>query len=66
MQTAYLCEGTRTAIGRFGGALSAVRPDDLLATTMQELHRQIPALLEANIDDVLIGCANQALSLIHI
>lgn len=60
MQTAYLCEGTRTAIGRFGGALSAVRPDDLLATTMQELHRQIPALLEANIDDVLIGCANQA------
>jgi len=60
MQTAYLCEGTRTAIGRFGGALSALRPDDLLATTMLELHKQIPALLETNIDDVIIGCANQA------
>lgn len=60
MNKAYLCEGARTPIGRFGGALSSVRPDDLLATTIKALAEKIPALTEYPIDDVLIGCANQA------
>lgn len=60
MNKAYLCEGARTPIGRFGGALASVRPDDLLATTLKALTRKVPGLLEYPVDDVLIGCANQA------
>ena len=60
MNKAYLCEGTRTPIGRFGGALASVRPDDLLATALKALIGKVPGLLEHPIDDLLIGCANQA------
>jgi len=57
MTHAYLCDGVRTPIGRFGGALSSVRPDDLLAHVIRTLADRYPGL---QIDEVLAGCANQA------
>ncbi|MGS1115591.1 3-oxoadipyl-CoA thiolase [Castellaniella sp. UC4442_H9] len=60
MQEAYICDAIRTPFGRYGGALSTVRTDDLGAVPIRALlarnHRLDPAL----IDDVLYGCANQA------
>ena len=60
MKKAYLCEGVRSPIGRFGGSLSSVRADDLLAAVLRELGQRVNGLDKADIDDVLIGCANQA------
>ena len=60
MQDAFLCTGLRTPIGRFGGALSSVRPDDMLADVIRAVVASTPDLDPAAIDDVLIGCANQA------
>ena len=60
MKDVYLCEGTRSAIGRFGGALSSVRPDNLLADILKALVASAPGLDVTAIDDVIIGCANQA------
>ena len=60
MKKAYLCEGVRSPIGRFGGSLASVRADDLLAAVLRELGRRVNGLDKADIDDVLIGCANQA------
>jgi len=60
MNKAYICAGVRTPIGRFGGALATTRPDDLLATVLRELTSRVPALSGQTIDDVIIGCANQA------
>lgn len=57
MTHAYLCDGTRTPIGRFGGALSSVRPDDMLAHVIRAVMDRHPGL---EIDEVLAGCANQA------
>jgi len=60
VESAYLVSGVRTPIGRYGGALSSVRPDDLAATTIRSLLERHPALDPAAIDDVILGCANQA------
>lgn len=57
MTDAYLCEGLRTPIGRFGGALSAVRPDDMLAHVIREVVAPFEGLA---VDEVIMGCANQA------
>ncbi len=57
MTDAYLCEGLRTPIGRFGGALSSVRPDDMLAHVIREVVAPFPGL---SVDEVIMGCANQA------
>ena len=57
---AYLCEGLRTPIGRYGGTLSSVRPDDLLAGVMRNVVASVPNLDPAVIEDAIIGCANQA------
>ena len=57
MTHAYLCDGVRTPIGRFGGALSSVRPDDMLGHVIRTLADRYPGL---QIDEVLAGCANQA------
>jgi len=57
---AYICDGVRTPIGRYGGALSPVRPDDLGAIpirTLIERHREADW---QSVDDVVFGCANQA------
>jgi 3-oxoadipyl-CoA thiolase len=60
MNDAYICDAIRTPIGRYGGALSAVRPDDLAAMVLRELIRRSAGLDPAAIDDVILGCANQA------
>ena len=57
MTEAYLCDGLRTPIGRYGGGLATVRPDDLLAGVMKELMARNPGV---KVDDVYMGCANQA------
>ena len=59
-QNAWICDAVRTPIGRYGGALSAVRADDLGAIPLAELLRRHPKLDPAAIDDVILGCANQA------
>src|SRR5882724_12375379 len=56
---AYIYAGVRTAFGRFGGALSSVRPDDLLAHAIAGLLRRAKVPADA-VEDVVVGCANQA------
>lgn len=60
MKAAYLCDALRTPFGRYGGALSSVRTDDLAALPLRALLARHPALDVAAIDDVIYGCANQA------
>jgi 3-oxoadipyl-CoA thiolase len=60
MGEAYLCDGVRTPIGRYGGALAAVRADDLAAVPVKALLARHPGLDPAAVDDVILGCANQA------
>lgn len=60
MNDVLICDYVRTPIGRYGGSLSAVRTDDLAAIPLRELLRRNPGLDPALIDDVLLGCANQA------
>jgi acetyl-CoA acetyltransferase family protein len=60
MSEAYLYEAVRTPFGRYGGGLSAVRPDDLAAHTLRALLDRVPALDPAEIDDVILGNANGA------
>lgn len=60
MTHVYICDYIRTPIGRFGGALSPVRADDLGAIPLRALAARTPALDLAAIDEVIFGCANQA------
>ena len=59
MTDAFVCDAVRTPIGRYGGALASVRPDDLAALTLATLVER-SGLDPASIDDVILGCANQA------
>ncbi|UWR39547.1 3-oxoadipyl-CoA thiolase [Sulfitobacter sp. W074] len=56
----YICDYIRTPIGRYGGALSTVRADDLGAVPLKALIERNPSLDPAAIDEVIFGCANQA------
>ncbi len=60
MNEAFLVTGIRTPIGRYGGALSSVRPDDLAAHTIRALVEHVDGLDGGEIDEVILGCANQA------
>lgn len=60
MSVAFLCAGIRTPIGRYGGVLANVRPDDLAARAIEALVAQLPDLNTSCIDEVILGCANQA------
>jgi 3-oxoadipyl-CoA thiolase len=60
MSNAYLVDGVRTPIGRYGGALSAVRPDDLAAHALRALLSRHPSVDWSGLDDVILGCVNQA------
>jgi len=60
MTHAFICDALRTPFGRYGGALSSVRTDDLAAVPLQALMARHPGLDWAAVDDVLYGCANQA------
>jgi hypothetical protein len=57
---AYILDAVRTPIGRYGGALSGVRTDDLAALPLAALRTRNPGMDWAALDDVIIGCANQA------
>jgi 3-oxoadipyl-CoA thiolase len=57
MTHAYLCDGTRTPIGRYGGGLSSMRADDMLAHVIRAVMANHPGM---KVDEVLAGCANQA------
>lgn len=58
MSSAYVYEAVRTPFGRYGGALSGVRPDDLAAEILKALLARVPQLDPARIDDVIYGTAN--------
>ncbi|MGZ5572915.1 MAG: 3-oxoadipyl-CoA thiolase [Usitatibacter sp.] len=60
MPDAFICDAVRTPFGRYAGALSSVRTDDLAALPITELVRRHPNLDWAALDDVIYGCANQA------
>ncbi len=60
MTDAFICDAVRTPIGRYGGALAAVRADDLAALPIAALLARNPSLDPGAIDEVLLGCANQA------
>ena len=60
MTQAYICDAIRTPIGRYGGALASIRPDDLAAVPLAALKARNPDVDWAHLDDVTLGCANQA------
>jgi len=60
MSTAFICEGIRTPIGRYGGALSQIRTDDLAAIPLKTLREQFEKSDWESVDEVFFGCANQA------
>ena len=60
MSEAYICDAVRTPIGRYAGALSSVRADDLAAIPIKALIDRNPSVDWADLDDVILGCANQA------
>ena len=57
---AYICDAQRTPIGRYGGSLSSVRADDLAAIPISALMARNPVVDWSQVDDVVLGCANQA------
>jgi acetyl-CoA C-acetyltransferase len=60
MQTCYIIDAVRTPIGRYGGKLSSIRPDDLLAHVIKALIERNPNIDVNQIEDVIAGAANQA------
>jgi 3-oxoadipyl-CoA thiolase len=60
VRAAFLCDAVRTPIGRYGGVLAQVRPDDLAGAPMRELVRRNSSVDWGALDDVIFGCANQA------
>ena len=60
MQAAYIVDAVRTPIGRYGGVLSSVRPDDMLAHLIKSILQRNPNLDPAGIEDVIAGATNQA------
>ena len=60
MNQAFICDAVRTPIGRYGGALSSVRTDDLGAIPLKALMVRNPSVDWAALSDLLFGCANQA------
>jgi 3-oxoadipyl-CoA thiolase len=60
MTDAFICDAIRTPIGRYGGALAAVRADDLAAIPIRALKERNPNADFSALDDVILGCANQA------
>jgi 3-oxoadipyl-CoA thiolase len=60
MRPVFICDGVRTPIGRYGGALAQVRTDDLAAVPIRELVRRCPGVDWSAVNEVMLGCANQA------
>ena len=60
MNSAFICEGVRTPIGRYGGALAQARTDDLAAVPLKALRDNFPKSDWESVDEVIFGCANQS------
>jgi acetyl-CoA C-acetyltransferase len=60
MQTCYIIDAVRTPIGKYGGKLSSIRPDDLMANVIKALVQRNPTIDIHQIEDVIVGAANQA------
>jgi acetyl-CoA acyltransferase len=60
MTDVFVCDGIRTPVGRYGGGLAAVRTDDLAAIPIADLVKRNPGVEWTALDDVILGCANQA------
>lgn len=60
MEQVFICDAIRTPIGRYAGALSSIRTDDLAALPIQYLKQQHPTLAWDQLDELILGCANQA------
>ena len=60
MMDAFICDAIRTPIGRFGGALSSIRADDLAALSIKELKERNKSIDWSMVDEVIFGCANQS------
>jgi acetyl-CoA acyltransferase len=60
MTDAYICDAVRTPIGRYGGALAAIRADDLAAHVVGAIAARAPGVDWSELDDIVLGCANQA------
>ena len=60
MTEAFICDAVRTPIGRYGGALAGVRTDDLAAVPLRALMERHPGVAWDAVDDIILGCANQA------
>ena len=60
MSEAFICDAVRTPIGRLGGSLASVRADDLAALPLRELSARNPSVDWEQLDDVILGCANQS------
>ncbi len=60
MSEVYICDAIRTPVGRYGGSLSTVRTDDLAAIVLKEIKERNPSIEWKEVDDVFMGCANQA------
>jgi 3-oxoadipyl-CoA thiolase len=60
MAEAFICDAVRTPIGRYGGALAGIRTDDLAATPIRALRERNPRVEWTQLDEVFLGCANQA------
>jgi len=59
-KTVFICDAIRTPIGRYGGALSSVRTDDLAAIPLHALSKRNPSADWQQLDEIILGCANQA------
>src|SRR4051794_18374709 len=60
MENALICDAIRTPFGKYGGALSSIRTDDLAAIPLRALIERNPKVDWEAVDDVILGCANQA------
>lgn len=60
MREVFICDAIRTPVGRYGGSLSSVRADDLAAIPLKALRERNPDVDWEAVDDVILGCANQA------
>ena len=59
-ESAFICDAVRTPFGRYGGALAGTRTDDLAAVPLKALIARHPTVDWRRLDDVVLGCANQA------
>lgn len=60
MKNVYLCDAIRTPVGKYGGSLSTIRTDDLATVPVKSLMERNPGIDWSQVDDVALGCANQA------